>query len=164
MFVNKCVLHSHTGSLQSANLLTPENAVIGQSSVLTCELHTSLPITLNTVLSVQWMHRGSLVTGSGGFVRQGSGAGASVYVTNLTLSGTTVEHSGLYSCNVSTDRQQLTAEANLTVACECSKLHQLHVYKIRNLCFIFVQFLILMFTLDHPMDSPPNLYWVPVLD
>ena len=27
-----------------------------------------------------------------------------------------------------------------------------------------LQFLILMFTLDHPMDSPHNLYWVPVLD
>ena len=34
--------HLHTGSLQSANLLTPENAVLGQSSVLTCEVHTSL--------------------------------------------------------------------------------------------------------------------------
>ena len=117
MFVNKCVLHSHTGSLQSANLLTPENAVLGQRSMLTCEINTSLPVSTN-LLSVQWMHRGSLVTGSGGFVlKQGTGAGASVYVTNLTLSETTVEHSGLYSCNVSTDRQQVTAEANLTVAC-----------------------------------------------
>ena len=89
-----------------------------------CEVHTSLPVTTN-LLSVQWMHRGSLVNGSGGFVRQGSGAGASVYVTNLTLSETTVKQSGLYSCNVSldTDRQQVTAEANLTVACKWLELN-----------------------------------------
>ena len=111
------VLHLHTGSLQSTNLITSEN-VLGQSSVLTCEVHTSLPVMPTNLLSVQWMHRGSPANGSGGFERQGSGAGASVYVTNLTLSETTVEHSGLYSCNVSTDRQQVTAEANLTVACE----------------------------------------------
>ena len=114
----KCSYIIFTGSLQSASLLTPVNTVLGQSSVLTCEVHTSLPVTTN-LLSVQWMHRGSLVTGSGGFVlKQGSGAGASVYVTELTLSEATVESSGLYSCHVSTDRQQVTAEANLTVACE----------------------------------------------
>ena len=86
--------------------------------MLTCEVNTSLPVTTN-LLSVQWMHRGSLANVSGGFVlKQESGAGALVYVTELTLSETNVEHSGLYSCNVSTDRQQVTAEANLTVACE----------------------------------------------
>ena len=129
VLVNQDILyfHLHAGSLQSANLLTPENAVLGQSSVLTCEVHTSLPVTTN-LLSVQWMHRGSLVTGNGGFVlKQGSGAGASVYVTELTLSETTVEHSGLYSCNVSTDRQQVTAEANLTVACEWLELNCHHL-------------------------------------
>jgi len=74
------------------------------------------------------MHRGSLVTGSGGFVlKQGSGPGASVYVTELTLSETTVESSGLYSCRVSTDRQQVTAEANLTVACEWIELNCHHL-------------------------------------
>ena len=104
------------------------------------------------------MHRGSLVTGGGGFVlKQGSGAGASVYVTELTLSETTVESSGLYSCRVSTDRQQVKAEANLTVACEWIELNC-------NYFDFLLQFLILMFTLDHPMDSPHNLYWVPVLD
>ena len=57
-------------------------------------------------------------TASSGFVlKQGS---TSVYVTELTLSETTVEQSGLYSCLVSldTDRQQLTAEGNLTVSCK----------------------------------------------
>ena len=126
VLINQDVLCLHTGSLQCANLLKPENAVLGQSSVLTCEVHTSLPVTTN-LLSVQWMHRGNLVDGDGGFVRQGSGAGASVYVTELTLSATTVEHSGLYSCNVSTDRQQVTAEANLTVACEWLELKCLHL-------------------------------------
>ena len=124
------LFHIHSGSLQSANLLTPENAVLGQSSVLTCEVHTSLPVTTN-LLSVQWMHRGSLVTGNGGFaLKQGSGAGASVYVTELTLSGTTVEHSGLYSCHVflGTGKQQVTAEANLTVACEWLELNCHHLY------------------------------------
>ena len=125
--------------------------------MLTCEVNTSLPVTTN-LLSVQWMHRGSLVTGSGGFVlKQGSGAGASVYVTELTLNETTVESSGLYSCRVSTDRQQVTAEANLTVACEWTELKC-------NYFDCLLQFLILMFTLDHPMDSPHDLYWVPVLD
>ena len=123
-FEIKCT-HLHTGSFQSASLLTPENAVLGQLSVLTCEVHTSLPVTTN-LLSVQWMHRGSLVTGNGGFVLK-QGAGASVYVTELTLSETTVEHSGLYSCNVSTDRQQVTAEANLTVACEWLELNCHHL-------------------------------------
>ena len=104
--------------MQSANLHTPENAVLGHSSVLTCEVHTSLPVT-TSLLSVQWMHRGNMVnTTSGGFVIKQENA--SVYVTKLILSETSVEQSGLYSCNVSldTDRQQLTAEGNLTVACE----------------------------------------------
>ena len=123
--------------------------------MLTCEINTSLPVTTN-LLSVQWMHRGSLVNSSRGFVLK-QGSGASVYVTELILNETTVESSGLYSCRVSTDRQQVTAEANLTVACEWIELN----YKY----FAFLlQFLILMFTLDHPMDSPHNLYWVPVLD
>ena len=119
-----CAIYSITGSLQSSNLLIPVETVLGQSSVLSCEVNSSLPVTTN-LLSVQWMHRGSLmVTGSGGFVlKQGSGSGASVYVTELTLSETTVESSGLYSCRVSTDRQQVTAEANHTVACEYIKLH-----------------------------------------
>ena len=59
-----------------------------------------------------------VTTTSSGFVlKQGS---TSVYVTELTLNETTVEQSGLYSCNVSldTDRQQLTAEGNLTVSCK----------------------------------------------
>ena len=94
--------------------------------MLTCEVNTSLPTTTK-LLSVQWMNRGNLVTGSGVFVlKQGSGAG-SLYVTNLTLSETTVMHSGLYSCNVSTDRQQVTAEANLTVACEWLELNCHHL-------------------------------------
>ena len=98
------------------------DAALEQSSVLTCEVNTSLPVTTN-LLSVQWLHRGSLVTGSDGFVlKQGSGPGASAYVTELTLNETTVESSGLYSCRVSTDRQQVTAEANLTVACEWIEL------------------------------------------
>lgn len=48
-----------------------------------------------------------------------------VYVTELTLSETTVEHSGLYSCHVSldTDRQQVTAEGNLTVTVVCKCLN-----------------------------------------
>ena len=117
----------YLGSLQSANLLTPENTVLGQLSVLTCEVNTSLPVTTN-LLSVQWMHRDSLVNSTGVFMqKQGSGAGASVYETKLTLSETTVEHSGLYSCNVSTDRQQVTAEANLTVACEWLELNCHHL-------------------------------------
>ena len=124
MVNHKILLLLRTGSLQNANLqLSPVNIVLGQLSLLTCEVHTSLPVTTN-LLSVQWMHRGSLVTGSGGFVlKQGSGPGASVYVTELTLNETTVESSGLYSCRVSTDRQQVTAEANLTVACEWIELN-----------------------------------------
>ena len=91
--------------------------------MLTCEVHTSLPVTITNLLSVQWIHRGSLVTGNGGFVlKQGSGAGASVYVTELILSAT-VERSGLYSCNVSTDRQQVTAEANLVIRSEFIVYH-----------------------------------------
>ena len=94
--------------------------------MLTCEVHTSLPVTTN-LFSVQWMHRGSLVTGSDGFVlKQGPGAGASVYVTELTLNETTVESSGLYSCHLSLidrEEQQVTAEVNLTVACEWIKLN-----------------------------------------
>ena len=107
---------SWTGLLQSANLHTPENAVIGQSSVLTCEVNTSLPVN-TSLLSVQWTHRDNMVnTTSGGFVlKQGS---TSVYVTELTLNETTVEQSGLYSCNVTNDRQQRTAEGNLTVSCK----------------------------------------------
>ena len=89
--------------------------------MLTCEVHTSLPVT-TSLLSVQWMHRGNLVTASSsGFVlKQGSGAGASAYVTELTLSDTTIEHSGLYSCHVflDTDRQQITAEKSLIPACK----------------------------------------------
>ena len=104
--------------MQSANLRTPENAVLGQSSVLTCEVHTSLLVT-TSLLSVQWMHRGNMVnTTSSEFVLKQEGT--LVYVTKLTLSETTVEQSGLYSCLVSldTDRQQLTAEGNLTVSCK----------------------------------------------
>ena len=53
--------------------------------------------------------------------------GTLVYVTELTLNETTVEQSGLYSCNVSldTDRQQLTAEGNLTVSCKQHKIESL---------------------------------------
>ena len=95
--------------------------------MLTCEVNTSLPVTTN-LLTVQWMHRGSLVTGSGGFaLKQGTGPGASVHVTELILNETTVESSGLYSCHVSTDRQQVTAEANLTVACEWIELNYHHL-------------------------------------
>ena len=107
-----------TGSLQSANLHTSENAVLGQSSVLTCEVHTSLPVT-TSLLSVQWMHRSNMVTTtSSGFVQKQRST--SVYVTKLTLNVTTVEQSGMYSCNVSldTDRQQLMAKGNLTVSCK----------------------------------------------
>ena len=123
----KCSYYIYTGSLQSATLLTSVNAILGQSSVLTCEVHTSIPVTTN-LLSVQWMHRGSLVTGSGGFaLKQGPGAVASVYVTELTLSETTAESSGLYSCRVSTDRQQVTVVANLSVACEWIELNCHHL-------------------------------------
>ena len=118
----------YLGSLQSANLLTSENAVLGLSSVLTCEVHASLPVTTN-LLSVQWMHRDSLVNSTGVFVlKQGSGGGASVYMTKLTLSETTVEHSGLYSCNVSLgSNTNISAEANLTVACEWFELNCHHL-------------------------------------
>ena len=105
-----------TGSLQSANLHTPEKAVLGQSSVLTCEVNTSLPVT-TSLLSVQWMHKGNMVTtiNSEFVLKQGS---TSAYVTELTLSETTVVRSGLYSCLVFLDRQQQTAEGNLTVSCK----------------------------------------------
>ena len=107
-----------TGSLQSTNLHIPENAVLGQSSVLTCEVNTSLPVT-TSLLSVQWMHRGNVVTitNSQFVLKQGS---TSVYVTELTLIETTVEQSGLYSCSVflDTDRQQLTTEGSLIVGCK----------------------------------------------
>ena len=113
-------MHS-TGSFQNANLLVPENAVLGQSSVITCELHTSLPVS-TTSLVVQWMHRGNPISGSGVFVpKQGLVSSASVYVTELILNETTVESSGLYSCRVSLidrEEQQITAESNLMVACE----------------------------------------------
>ena len=128
-FVGTISILNWTGSLQSANLHTPENAVLGQSSVLTCVLNTSLPVN-TSLLSVQWMHRGNMVTTtSSGFVLK-QGLSTSVYVTKLTLSETTVEQSGLYSCNVSldTDRQQLTAEGNLTVSCKSAiftKIYQL---------------------------------------
>ena len=104
--------------MQSVNLHTPKNAVLGQSSVLTCEVNTSLPVT-TSLLSVQWMHRGNAVTitSSQFMLKPGS---TSVYVTELTLSETTVEQSGLYSCNVflDTDRQQLTTEGSLIVGCK----------------------------------------------
>ena len=109
------------GSLQNSVLVTPRNATVGQSSVLTCEVQTSLPVT-TSLLSVQWRHRGRLVTSNnGGFVlAQGTGNGASVYVTELRFNEIDVEHSGLYSCHVSldTDRWQETTEGNLTVTCE----------------------------------------------
>ena len=115
-----------TGSLQSANLHTPENAVLGHSSVLTCEVHTSLPVT-TSLLSVQWMHRGNIVTTTSSGFKQG---GTSVYVTELTLSVTTVEQSGLYSCNVflDTDRQQITTEGSLFVACKQLYILLTHFY------------------------------------
>ena len=104
------------GILLNANILTPENAVLGQPSMITCEVNASFPIDTN-LLSVCWMHRenGLDITGNG-FTYKNS----FVYVTNLVLEETTVEQSGLYSCNVSldTDRQQLTTEENLTVSCE----------------------------------------------
>ena len=109
------------GSFQNASLLVPENAVLGQSSVITCELHTSLPVSI-TSLIVQWMHRGNPISGTGVFeLKQGSGTGASVYVTELTLSDITVESSGLYSCRVSLidrEEQQITVVSSLIVACE----------------------------------------------
>ena len=107
------------GSLQNVTLLTPENAVLGQSSVLTCEVHASLAVN-TSLLSVQWTHEGSAEMNGDFVAKQASGAGPWVYVTELRLSETTVEQSGLYSCRVSldTDRKHITAERNLTVACE----------------------------------------------
>ena len=55
-------------------------------------------------------------------LKQGSGAGASTYVTEfeLTLSDTTIEHSGLYSCHVflDTDRQHITDKKNPIPDCK----------------------------------------------
>ena len=104
-------------------LVTPRNATVGQSSVLICEVQTSLPVN-TSLLSVQWRHKGRLqvTTSNGGFVLKGTGNSASVhmYVTKLRFNEIGVEHSGLYSCRVSldTDRGQVTTEGNLTVTCE----------------------------------------------
>ena len=114
------------GSLQNSVLVTPRNATVGQSSVLTCKVQTSLPVT-TSLLSVQWRHRGGLITtNNGGFVRtQGTENGASVYVTELRFDEISVEHSGLYSCHVSldTNRWQVTNGGNLTVTCESQINH-----------------------------------------
>ena len=102
-------------------LVIPRNATVGQSSVLNCEVQTSLPVN-TSLLSVQWRHRGGLVaTNTSGFVlTKGTGNGASMYVTELRFNEIGVKHSGLYSCRVSldTDRWQETIEGNLTVTCE----------------------------------------------
>ena len=115
-FINSCL-----GSLWFANLHTPENATLGQSFKLTCEVHTSLPVTTN-LLSAQWKHGGSpITTCSDKFVlKKGSGTGPSEYVTNLNLNESSVKDAGLYSCEVflDTDRQQVIAENNLTLACK----------------------------------------------
>ena len=117
------------GSLQNSVLVTPRNATVGQSSMLTCKVQTSLPVT-TSLLSVQWRHRGGLITtNNGGFVQtQGTENGASVYVTELKFNEIGVEHSGLYSCRVSldTNRWQVTTEGNLTVTCEII-INQNHV-------------------------------------
>ena len=111
----------YLGSVQNSVLITPRNATVGRSSVLTCEVQTSLSVN-TSLLSVQWRHSGRVVTtnNTGGFVlTQGTG-GVSVYVTELRFNQIGVEHSGLYSCRVSldTDRWQVTTEGNLTVTCE----------------------------------------------
>ena len=104
-------------------LITPRNATVGQSFVLACEVKTSLPVTTR-LLSVQWRHRGRLVTTNNGefVLKQGIGneATSAVYVTELRFDEIGVEDSGLYSCHVSldTDRLQVTAEGNLTITCE----------------------------------------------
>ena len=111
------------GSLQNSVLVTPRNATVGQSSVLTCEVKTSLPVTTR-LLSVQWRHRGRLVTTNNGefVLKQGTGNEATnaVYVTELRFDEIGVEHSGLYLCRVSldTDRWQVTTEGSLTVTRE----------------------------------------------
>ena len=156
--------HCPTGSPQNAILLAPEEAVLGQSSVLTCEVHTSLAVN-TSLLSVQWMLRGNLVSSGGSefMSKHSSGAGTWVYVTELSLSETTVEQSGLYSCRVSldTDKQQVTAEGNLTVACES---HLIPTHKHSYIITANLQCPILMFTLDHLMESSYHLYWVPPPD
>ena len=91
--------------------------------MLICVVHTSLPVTTN-LLSVQWIHRGSLVNSTEKIKQEGN---APVYVTKLSQLTATVNSSGLYSCHVSTDRQQVTAEANLTVACEWIELNCHHL-------------------------------------
>ena len=112
-----CDYFISAGALQYANIFTPEYAVLGQSSVLTCEVHTSLPVTTD-LLSAQWMHEGSPVDviADHEFILNS----LFIYVTTLNLKKTTVEQSGLYSCHVSldTNRQRVTAEGNLTVSCE----------------------------------------------
>ena len=103
------------GILLNASILIPKNAILGQSSILSCEVHTSLPID-TTLLSVWWMHKESGLNHTGLLTHKYS----FVYVTNFTLNETTVEHSGLYSCHVLlyNNRQLLTAKGNLTVSCE----------------------------------------------
>ena len=119
----------YLGSVQNSVLITPRNATVGRSSVLTCEVQTSLSVN-TSLLSVQWRHSGRVVTtnNTGGFVlTQGTG-GVSVYVTELRFNQIGVEHSGLYSCRVSldTDRWQVTTKGNLTVTCEII-INQNHV-------------------------------------
>ena len=89
--------------------------MLGQSSVLTCVVYTSLPVSTN-LLSAQWMHEGGPITADDEFILNSS----LIYVTRLNLKKTTVEQSGLYSCYVSldTNRQRVTAEGNLTVSCK----------------------------------------------
>ena len=118
-----------TGALQNVTLLIPDNPVFGQSLVLTCEMHSSLPITPN-LLSVLWLHRGSPVNATGSdesVLALVPGTVDFIYIANLTLIDTSVDHSGLYTCVVSMDidRQQETAEGNLTLTCDfCT--HTLH--------------------------------------
>ena len=170
--------HCPTGSLQNATLLTPEWTILGQSFVLTCEVYSSLAVN-TSLLSVQWMHRGNPVStaGSGFMLKEGSGAAEQgsgareegsgvrgwVYVTELSQSETSVEQSGLYSCHVSldTDRQQVTAEGNLTVACES---HLIPTHKYSYIITANLQCPIMMFTLDHLMEPPYHLYWEPAPD
>ena len=118
MHCQTCTCYSCIGSIQAVSLLAPKNAVLGQSSILTCEVLTSIPVAIN-LLSVQWMHRGSLLAtnGSNQFVpKQGS---ETVYESKIILSNTTIEHSGQYSCLVSLDnRESISAKGNFTVACK----------------------------------------------
>ena len=57
-----------------------------------------------------------------------------MYVTEFNVNETNVEHSGLYSCHVSldTNRPQVTAEGNLTVACKYALLISLII--LYNFC------------------------------